>query len=150
MSAADYRVITDATGQDIARAIEALGGGVKGVKGNAESAYRTGNVNLTPANLGAAEATDYTSTLTGTTSGYASLSEACTNGSGTGIWDVMGGQGVRVGFCIVSGRVYHYFAYRNGGGTYCNCVFLSYGLAAQEVQNFNGTISTYQYTRSAV
>lgn len=28
--------------------------GVTGVKGNAESAYRTGNVNLTPANLGAA------------------------------------------------------------------------------------------------
>lgn len=29
------------------------GGGVTGVKGNAESAYRTGNVNLTPANIGA-------------------------------------------------------------------------------------------------
>jgi len=28
------------------------GGGVTGVKGNAESTYRTGNVNLTPANLG--------------------------------------------------------------------------------------------------
>ena len=30
--------------------------GVTGVKGNAESAYRTGNVNLTPANIGAAAA----------------------------------------------------------------------------------------------
>ncbi len=29
---------------------------VTGVKGNAESSYRTGNVNLTPANIGAAEA----------------------------------------------------------------------------------------------
>lgn len=29
------------------------GGGVTGVKGSAESAYRTGNVNLTPANIGA-------------------------------------------------------------------------------------------------
>jgi hypothetical protein len=29
-------------------------GGVTGVKGNAESTYRTGNVNLTPANIGAA------------------------------------------------------------------------------------------------
>ena len=29
------------------------GGAVSGVKGNAESSYRTGNVNLTPANLGA-------------------------------------------------------------------------------------------------
>ena len=28
--------------------------GVSGVKGNSESSYRTGNVNLTPANLGAA------------------------------------------------------------------------------------------------
>lgn len=30
------------------------GGAVSGVKGNAESTYRTGNVNLTPANIGAA------------------------------------------------------------------------------------------------
>lgn len=30
-------------------------GGVTGVKGSAESAYRTGNVNLTPANIGAME-----------------------------------------------------------------------------------------------
>lgn len=30
------------------------GGGVTGVKGNAESSYRTGNVNITPANIGAA------------------------------------------------------------------------------------------------
>ena len=29
------------------------GGGVTGVKGSAENAYRTGNVNLTPANIGA-------------------------------------------------------------------------------------------------
>ena len=29
------------------------GGGVTGVKGDAESSYRSGNVNLTPANLGA-------------------------------------------------------------------------------------------------
>ena len=31
-------------------------GGVAGVKGNAEQSYRTGNVNLTPANIGAEEA----------------------------------------------------------------------------------------------
>ena len=31
------------------------GGGVTGVKGSAESAYRTGDVNLTPANIGAME-----------------------------------------------------------------------------------------------
>ena len=34
----------------------AVAGAVTGVKGNAESAYRTGNVNLTPANIGAAAA----------------------------------------------------------------------------------------------
>lgn len=35
------------------KAKEAVGGAVTGVKGNAESTYRTGNVNLTPANIGA-------------------------------------------------------------------------------------------------
>lgn len=35
------------------KAKEAVGGAVTGVKGNAESIYRTGNVNLTPANIGA-------------------------------------------------------------------------------------------------
>lgn len=34
------------------KAKEAVGGAVTGVKGNAESTYRTGNVNLTPANIG--------------------------------------------------------------------------------------------------
>ncbi|NCB75120.1 MAG: hypothetical protein EOM51_10315 [Clostridia bacterium] len=38
-------------------------GAVTGIKGNAEEAYRTGNVNITPANIGAAVATDtYTKT----------------------------------------------------------------------------------------
>ena len=134
---------------DLSDEVDALVTGVSGVKGDAESSYRTGDVNLTPANIGAALASAYTSTVTGPSSGYSSLSDACTNSSGTGIWDVMGSQGVRVGFCIVSGRVYHYFAYRNGAGTYCNCVFLSYGIAMQEVQNVNGTITVYQYTRSA-
>lgn len=35
------------------KAKEAVGGAVTGVKGNAESTYRTGNVNLTPDNIGA-------------------------------------------------------------------------------------------------
>lgn len=50
--------------------------GVTGVKGNAETAYRTGNVNLTPANIGAAAASHTHSylplsggTLTGTVTG---------------------------------------------------------------------------------
>ncbi len=39
-------------------------GGVTGVKGNSESTYRTGNVNLTPANIGAEAAfTDGTATI---------------------------------------------------------------------------------------
>ena len=34
------------------------GGGVTGVKGNAEASYRQGNVNLTPANIGAVSTSD--------------------------------------------------------------------------------------------
>lgn len=44
--------------------IESLDTGVTGVKGNAESTYRTGNVNLTPANIGAQpKFTDGTATI---------------------------------------------------------------------------------------
>jgi len=39
-----------------------LTAGVSGVKGNAESSYRTGNVNLTPANIGAVKTTGDTMT----------------------------------------------------------------------------------------
>lgn len=41
------------TAQQLAAAVGALANLVTGVKGNAESSYRTGNVNLTPANIGA-------------------------------------------------------------------------------------------------
>jgi hypothetical protein len=41
------------TAQQLAAAVVALANLVTGVKGNAESSYRTGNVNLTPANIGA-------------------------------------------------------------------------------------------------
>lgn len=48
---------------------------VTGIKGNAESAYRTGNVNLTPANIGAAASghthSNYTSAVTTTGAGNA-------------------------------------------------------------------------------
>ena len=43
------------------------GGVVTGVKGNAETAYRTGQVNLTPANIGAATNTDLQNVINGTT-----------------------------------------------------------------------------------
>lgn len=42
-----------------------------GVKGNAESAYRTGNVNLTPANIGALALANILNALTATAAGYA-------------------------------------------------------------------------------
>lgn len=46
--------MTEATGQRIAAALEALHlATVTGVKGNAEANYRTGDVNITPANIGA-------------------------------------------------------------------------------------------------
>ena len=46
------------TATNVQDAIDELksNGGVTGVKGNAEQSYRTGNVNLTPANIGAEEA----------------------------------------------------------------------------------------------
>lgn len=46
------------------RAEDVVGGAVTGVKGNAETAYRAGNVNLTPANIGALALTG--GTVTGT------------------------------------------------------------------------------------
>lgn len=59
MAAADYRLMTEATGQRIAVALEALHlATVTGVKGDAESSYRHGDVNLTPANIGAVSTSD--------------------------------------------------------------------------------------------
>ena len=48
--------LTASNVQDAIDQIMASGTGVTGVKGNAESAYRTGNVNLTPENIGAQKA----------------------------------------------------------------------------------------------
>lgn len=50
---------------DVAGALDKIvsGIGVTGVKGNAESTYRTGNVNLTPANIGAATSSDITTAI---------------------------------------------------------------------------------------
>lgn len=53
--------------------IDVPSGAVSGVKGNAESTYRSGNVNLTPANIGAMPlggATSLTDELTINASGY--------------------------------------------------------------------------------
>ena len=61
--------------------------GVSGIKGNAETTYRTGNVNLTPANLGAAPishavtATTY-GKGTGTVYGHVKLSDTYTSSVG--------------------------------------------------------------------
>lgn len=49
-----------ATTAFVQSAISGINTGVTGVKGNAESTYRTGQVNLTPANIGAAPNTDFT------------------------------------------------------------------------------------------
>lgn len=54
MAEADFRLMTEATGQRIAAALEALHlATVTGVKGDTEQNYRHGDVNLTPANIGA-------------------------------------------------------------------------------------------------
>jgi hypothetical protein len=46
------------TAQQLAAAVVALANLVTGVKGNAESSFRTGDVNLTPANIGAVSTSD--------------------------------------------------------------------------------------------
>lgn len=54
------------TAQQLAAAVATIASLVTGVKGNAESTYRTGNVNLTPANIGALPAsTTYVSGVKG-------------------------------------------------------------------------------------
>ena len=50
------------TSDAVYQAISGIGA-VTGVKGDAESTYRTGNVNLTPANIGAATASDITNAI---------------------------------------------------------------------------------------
>ena len=56
--------LTASNVQDAIDQIMASGTGVTGVKGNAESTYRTGNVNLTPENIGAQKAfTDGSATI---------------------------------------------------------------------------------------
>ena len=55
-----------ATTAFVQSAISGLSTGVTGVKGDAESSYRTGNVNLTPANLGITDFTGATDNAAGT------------------------------------------------------------------------------------
>lgn len=61
--------------------------GVSGIKGNAETIYRTGNVNLTPANLGAAPISHAVTTTTygkgtGAIYGHVKLSDTYTSSVG--------------------------------------------------------------------
>ena len=53
-----------ATTAFVTNAVSSMTTGVSGVKGNAESSYRTGNVNLTPANIGAAPTSHATTATT--------------------------------------------------------------------------------------
>lgn len=74
-----------ATTEFVANAVQASSSGVTGVKGSSESSYRTGNVNLTAANVGAAPTSHASSTTTygtGTSGnyGHVKLSDA-TNGT---------------------------------------------------------------------
>ena len=68
--------VADLNATNVADGIEELvenisqitgGGVVTGVKGNAETTYRTGQVNLTPANIGAATSTALQNVISGTT-----------------------------------------------------------------------------------
>lgn len=58
-------------------------GGVTGVKGNAETNYRTGNVNLTPANIGAQPAfTDGSATIASESNGVVTIKAGITQSAG--------------------------------------------------------------------
>lgn len=58
-------------------------GGVTGVKGNAESNYRTGNVNLTPANIGAQPAfTDGSATIASESNGVVTIKAGVSQSAG--------------------------------------------------------------------
>ena len=70
LSVADLNATNVADGMEelVENISQITGGGVvTGVKGNAETAYRTGQVNLTPANIGAATNTDLQNVINGTT-----------------------------------------------------------------------------------
>lgn len=70
LSVADLNATNVADGmEELVENINQITGGgvVTGVKGNAETAYRTGQVNLTPANIGAATNTDLQNVINGTT-----------------------------------------------------------------------------------
>lgn len=89
---------------------------ITGVKGNAESSYRTGNVNLTPANIGAAAAHShpYLSTSGGTisgnlyntstaiTAGYCQIDGADNNNAGFRLRSAKSAGG-----SVVNGLVFH-------------------------------------------
>lgn len=57
------------TAQNFANAVAVLADLVTGVKGNSESSYRHGNVNLTPGNIGAIATSDIANDLTITAAG---------------------------------------------------------------------------------
>ena len=69
--------------QDAIDEIVSSGVGVTGVKGNAESTYRTGQVNLTPANIGAEPAfTDGSATIASVSSNIVTLKAGVTQSGG--------------------------------------------------------------------
>lgn len=78
---------------------------VTGVKGNAESSYRTGNVNLTPANIGAVANTG------GTMTGRLNINNGSTSGGGVGIWE--DGEGGNISVYSPDGHQFQIDAYNN-------------------------------------
>ena len=75
--------LTASNVQDAIDQIMASGTGVTGVKGNAESAYRTGNVNLTPENIGAQKAfTDGSATIANESNNVVTIKAGVTQSGG--------------------------------------------------------------------
>ena len=78
---------------------------ITGVKGNAESTYRTGNVNLTPANIGALPSSG------GTVTGTLQVNNTNTTGSGVKIWEDT--EGGNLSIYSPNGVWYQFDAYNN-------------------------------------
>lgn len=104
-----------ATTAFVQSAISGISAGVTGVKGDAESTYRTGQVNLTPANIGAAPDSNFTG-ATASDNGAKGLVPAPAAGDNTKVLFGVGSWGkMNINKTASAGSLSMYLS-RDGGG----------------------------------
>jgi hypothetical protein len=113
------------------------GGAVTGVKGNMESSYRTGNVNLTGLNLGlgAATAIKTSSSSTPTSNTKAALNSITSTSSNLFALSKNGIQCKRAGYVIITGGWYAHNISSGGGAILIYKNTSSQGEFVQSVAN---------------